>query len=57
MKAQKRLNLVLIVLIVLMLSLISFLGIYYQDKNTMVSRIPDYILGPELTGYRSVTME
>ena len=57
MKAQKRLNLVLIVLIVLMLSLISFLGIYYQDKNTMVSRIPDYILGTDLTGYRSVTME
>lgn len=57
MKAQKRLNLVLIVLIVLLLSLISFVGVYYQNKNTMVSRIPDYILGTDLTGYRRVTME
>ena len=57
MKTQKRLNLVLIFLIVLLLSLISFFGIYYQDKSEMVSRIPEYILGTDLTGYRKVTLK
>ena len=57
MKAQKKLNVLLVVLTIILLSLISFVGIFYQEKNVMVSRIPEYILGTDLKGYRAVTLE
>ncbi len=57
MKAQKRLNVVLIVLIIILISLISFVGIYYKDKNEMKNILPSYILGTDLTGYRKVSLE
>lgn len=56
MKAQKRLNVLIAILIVILISLISFGGIYYKDKNQMINRIPDYILGADLTGYRKVSL-
>lgn len=57
MKAQKKLNVVLIVLIIILISIISFVGIYHVDKNQMVSVLPDYILGTNISGYRKVTLE
>ncbi len=57
MKAQKKLNVVLIVLVIILISIISFVGIYHLDKNQMVSMLPDYILGTNISGYRKVTLE
>lgn len=57
MKAQKKLNIVLIVLTIILISVISFGGIFYQEKNKMVDKIPSYVLGTDLTGYRKITLE
>lgn len=57
MKTQKKLNVVLVVLIILLLSLISFVGIFYKKQNKMANRIPTYLLGTDLKGYRQVTLE
>lgn len=54
MKTQKKLNLVLIVLIILLLSIVSFGGIYIKDKNNMKNILPSYKLGNDLKGYREV---
>ena len=56
MKMQKKLNVLLIILVVALISVISFGGIYYKDKNNMISSIPDYQLDAELAGYRQVTI-
>lgn len=56
MKAQKKLNIVLIILIILLISIISFIGIFYQDKNKMVSHVQDYNLGTDLEGYRKILL-
>ena len=57
MKAQKKLNVVLIVLVIILISIISFVGIYHMEKNQMVSMLPNYILGTNISGYRKVTLE
>lgn len=56
MKTQKTLNKVLVVLIVVLLSVVSFGGIYYKDKGSLVSRIPNYVLDADLEGYRQITL-
>lgn len=56
MKIQKRLNVILVILLVVLVSIISFGGIYYKNKNEMSNRIPNYILGADLTGYRMVVL-
>lgn len=57
MKMQKKLNVVLVILTVLLISLISFGGVYYKNKNLMSNRIPQFILGTELEGYRKVILK
>lgn len=57
MKTQKKLNVILAVLIILLLSLISFVGVYYKKQNNMVNIVPNYLLGTDLKGYRHVTIE
>ena len=57
MKAQKRLNVILVVLIIVLVSIISFVGIFYQSRNEMVSRIPEYKSGTNIKGHRIVTLE
>lgn len=57
MKAQKKLNVVLVVLVIILISVISFVGIYHVDKNQMVSMLPSYILGTNISGYRNVVIE
>ena len=56
MKAQKKLNVVLIILVIILVSIISFVGIFHQYKNEMVSYIPEYDLGTDLDGYRRVIL-
>ncbi len=56
MKTQKKLNIALVILIIILVSLISFVGIYHLDKNQMVSSLPNYILGTDVSGYRFVTL-
>lgn len=56
MKAQKKLNVVLIILVIALISIISFGGIFYQSKSKMLDIIPEYTLGTDLTGYRKVTL-
>ncbi len=57
MKAQKKLNVVLVVLVIILISVISFVGIYHLDKNQMVNMLPSYILGTNISGYRKVVLE
>ena len=57
MKSQKKLNVVLIVLVIVLISIISFVGVYHLEKNEMVSVLPNYILGTNISGYRKVTLE
>ena len=56
MKAQKKLNVVLIILVIILISIISFVGIFHQNKNKMTSYIPEYDLGTDLKGYRRVIL-
>ena len=57
MKAQKKLNIVLVVLVIILISIISFVGVYRVEKNQMVNVIPSYKLGTSISGYRKVTLE
>ena len=54
---SKKLRNVLISFIVLLICLVSFIGIYVQDKNEMVNVIPDYILGVNLKGGRVLELK
>lgn len=57
MKAQKKLNIVLVVLVIILVSIISFVGVYQVEKNQMVNIIPSYKLGTNISGYRKITLE
>lgn len=54
MKLDKRLKIALIVLLIILVSVISFVGIFVQDKNTMKGVLKDYIFGMDLKGSRTV---
>ncbi|MBR3324949.1 MAG: hypothetical protein IKG14_02745 [Clostridia bacterium] len=56
MKMQKKVNIVLVILVIILVSLVSFGGIYYKNKNEYTNKLPSYILGTELQGYRQVTL-
>lgn len=57
MKKSKILKIIVITLLVILLSIISFGGIFVQDKNAMKNLIPDYQLSRELTGSRKVQLK
>lgn len=57
MKMKNFLKTVLITLIIIGISIISFFGIYVEDKNTMKNLVPDYILGRDLKGSRVIELE
>ena len=57
MKVNKKLKLALIILLIVLVSIISFLGVYIQNKNLMENKIPDYTLGKDLSGYRMVELK
>lgn len=56
MKITKKLTIILIVLAIILLSCISFIGIYKLDLNRMVNIMPEYILGMDLTGSRVINL-
>lgn len=57
MKKKNFIKTVIITLIIIGISIISFFGIYVENKNTMKNLMPDYILGKDLSGYRVVELE
>ena len=57
MKKYKGMKITLIILIIILLSIISFIGIYVQDKNQMKNIMPEYLLARDLEGYRRVEMK
>lgn len=57
MKMNRILTLTLIILIIILLSIISFLGIYVQDKNKMVDNVKEYQFGMDLTGSRQIELK
>lgn len=48
---------ILTMLIIILISLISFGGIYVTDKNVMKDFIPEYKLGMDLDGYRNIVVK
>lgn len=59
MKEKKGINLrtLLIILIIVLIAMVSFIGIYVKNKNSVENKIPDYILGSDLEGYRVVSLK
>ena len=51
-KLDRRLKITLSLLVIILMSAISFGGIYVQYKNNMENLIPDYTIGTDLEGYR-----
>lgn len=47
---------VLIILIIIAVCLMSFVGIFIKDKNTRKNIIPEYLLGMNLNGSRSIKL-
>ena len=56
-KTLKLLGKISTIVIILLLSLISFVGIYVKDKNTMKNVIPEYKLGTDLHGARNILVK
>lgn len=54
MKHTKALKTSAIVLLIILITMISFVGVYTKEKNQMVNRIPDYQLGRNIKGKRLV---
>ena len=56
MKLDKGLKIALIILLIVLISIISFAGIYVQEKKSMVNVLADYKLGMDLKGSRTITI-
>lgn len=56
MKLNQKLKLVLIIAIIILLSMIGFIGIYVQNKNSIENILPEYLFGMELKGYRKIVL-
>ena len=56
-KTLKLLGKISTIVIILLLSLISFVSIYVKDKNTMKNVIPEYKLGTDLYGARNILIK
>ncbi|MFR8143650.1 MAG: hypothetical protein ACLU84_01005 [Clostridia bacterium] len=57
MKAKKRIRIVVILLAIILVSVISFVGIFVQDKNQMKNVVPEYQWGMDLAGSRRVELQ
>ncbi len=53
---NRGLKTILIILLIVLLSIISFVGLFVQDTKFMKNLLPDYQLGMDLDGYRAVTV-
>lgn len=54
---DRKLKIIFITLIIVLLSVISFGGIFIQNTKFMENILPDYQLGMDLMGYRAITIE
>ncbi len=57
MNAQKKLNVLLVILVVILLSIASFVGVFTSQKSDMKDAVPSYILSADLVGYRQVALQ
>ena len=57
MNAQKKLNVLLVILVVILLSIASFVGVFTSQKSDIKDVVPSYILSADLVGYRQVTLK
>ena len=57
MKLQKKINIVIILLAIILVSIISFVGVYNKYQNKMINVIPNYNVGTNLDGYRKAVIE
>lgn len=57
MKKFKGLKITVIVLLIILLSMVSFIGIYVQDKNQVKNILPEYILSRDLKGHRRIELK
>ena len=53
---ERRLKITLITLLIILLAIISFAGLFVQNTKFMDNLIPDYQLGMDLEGYRAITL-
>lgn len=57
MKAQKVITIITVILLVVIITLASFLGIYRKEEYRVSNKVPDYILGMEFTNSRIVNFK
>ena len=57
MKKNKTLKIIFFIIAILLITLISFVGIYKYDKGSMKNIMPDYELGKEFKGSRLITLK
>lgn len=53
---DRGLKITLIILLIILLAMISFVGLFVQDTKFMKNLLPDYQLGMDFEGYRAVTI-
>lgn len=56
MKVNKGIRISIIILVVILMSIISFVGIYVQNQNRMENIVPEYQWGMDLEGYRKIVV-
>lgn len=54
---MKKIKVATIILTVILISLISFAGVYVQKQNRMENQVKEYKLGMQLSGYRQIRLE
>lgn len=57
MKKNNGLKITLAIVLIILVSAISFVGIYIKDKNSMQNVLPEYQLGMDLKGARSIVLK
>ena len=54
---NRRLKITFIILLIILLSIISFVGLFIQNTKFMKNILPEYQLGMVLDGYRNVSVK
>lgn len=54
---NRRLKLTLVILLIVLVSIISFVGLFIQNTKFMDNLLPDYRLGMDLYGHRAISVE
>lgn len=57
MKSTKILKLSVVILIVILVSLVSFMGVYVKVQNRMEDKVKEYKLGMDLSGSRVISLD